>query len=107
MNKTTYICQSLNEVRNNIDEIDNQIIKLIAQRSHFVDEASNFKKTMCDVTDSKRVKDHICKIKEMAKQHDLDQNLAEQVFRGIINAFIKQEICKVNPVYENLKKSYY
>ena len=37
-------CKSLEEVRSNIDRIDNEIIKLIAERGTYVVQASNFKK---------------------------------------------------------------
>lgn len=37
-------CNSLEEVRANIDRIDTEIIKLIAERGTFVVQATNFKK---------------------------------------------------------------
>lgn len=37
-------CKDLEEVRSNIDKIDNQIVKLIAERGSFVKQASKFKK---------------------------------------------------------------
>lgn len=100
-------CQSLDEVRSNIDNIDREIIGLIAQRSHYVDQASGFKKTMNEVTDTKRVEANIIKVKQIAKECNLDENLVEQVFRDMMNAFIKREIRKFDPIYETLKKSYY
>lgn len=38
-------CNSLEEVRENIDRIDNEIIKLIAERGTYVVQASAFKKS--------------------------------------------------------------
>ncbi|MBP5168762.1 MAG: chorismate mutase, partial [Oscillospiraceae bacterium] len=37
------VCSSLEEVRENIDRIDNEIIKLIAERTTYVVQASSFK----------------------------------------------------------------
>lgn len=37
-------CNSLEEVRENIDRIDDNIIKLIAERGSYVLQASEFKK---------------------------------------------------------------
>lgn len=37
-------CSSLDEVRDNINRIDNEIIKLIAERGQYVVQASSFKK---------------------------------------------------------------
>ena len=38
------VCRSLGEVRENIDRIDNEIIRLIAERASYVIQASSFKK---------------------------------------------------------------
>ena len=42
-------CNSLEEVRENIDSIDDKIIKLIAERSNYVRQAAYFKKSKTDV----------------------------------------------------------
>ena len=42
-------CNSLEEVRENIDSIDDKIIKLIAERSDYVRQAAYFKKSKTDV----------------------------------------------------------
>src|SRR4029077_19838101 len=36
-------CKTLGEVRSNIDRIDRQIIRLMAERSHYVHDAARFK----------------------------------------------------------------
>jgi isochorismate pyruvate lyase len=38
-------CENLEQVRENIDRIDNEIIELIAERGTYVIQASAFKKT--------------------------------------------------------------
>jgi len=48
-------CDSLEEVRENIDNIDDKIIKLIAQRSDYVKQAAYFKKSKTDVKVADRV----------------------------------------------------
>ena len=45
----TTTCQSIEEVRANIDSIDCQIVSLIAQREGYVKQAAKFKKTTDDV----------------------------------------------------------
>ncbi len=42
-------CDSLENVRKNIDRIDREIVKLISERSSYVRQAARFKKTMDDV----------------------------------------------------------
>lgn len=57
-------CSSLEEVRNNIDRIDNEIIKLIAERGAYVSQASAFKKNEDGVRDTGRVEKVIAKVRE-------------------------------------------
>ena len=42
-------CKNIEEVRENIDKIDHQIVKLPSERSHFVKQAANFKNSSNDV----------------------------------------------------------
>lgn len=48
-------CENLDEVREHINEIDVQIVKLIAERSNYVKQAAQFKKDSDDVKGQKRV----------------------------------------------------
>lgn len=48
-------CKSLEEVRMNIDRIDNEIIKLIAERENYVVQAFKYKKDEEEVRDTARV----------------------------------------------------
>jgi isochorismate pyruvate lyase len=49
------ICKDLEEVRDNIDKIDEEIVKLIVKRSNYVMQATNFKKHSDDVKATPRV----------------------------------------------------
>ena len=37
-------CTTLEEVRSNIDRLDQQIVSLLAERGHYVSQAARFKK---------------------------------------------------------------
>lgn len=64
-------CESLEEVRANIDKIDDEMIKLIAQRGTYVMQASNFKKEEQEVKDTARVEAVIQKVRK--KLHYMEQ----------------------------------
>ena len=64
----TLTCNSLEEVRSNIDAIDQQIVSLIAQRGGFVMQAARFKKTSEDVKAPQRVEQVISKVRAIAAQ---------------------------------------
>ena len=48
-------CDSIEEVRANIDRIDYQIVALLAERGGYVKQAARFKKTTDDVKAPQRV----------------------------------------------------
>ena len=85
-------CNSIDEVRNNINNIDEQIVKLIAQRDEFVKQAAKFKKDSDDVKAPKRVEEVINKVKDLAKSTSANEEILENVYRTMINSFIKAEM---------------
>ena len=85
-------CNSIDEVRNNINNIDEQIVKLIAQRSEFVKQAAKFKKDSDDVKAPERVEEVINKVKDLAKSTGANEEVVENVYRSMINSFIKLEM---------------
>ena len=72
-------CNSLEEVRSNIDRIDNEIIKLIAERTDYVKQASSFKKSEDGVKAPKRVEAVIQKVREKAAEAEPTERTVKNV----------------------------
>ncbi|MBU0923337.1 chorismate mutase [bacterium] len=85
-------CNSIDEVRTNINNIDEQIVKLIAQRGEFVKQAAKFKKDNDDVKAPKRVEEVINKVKNIAKLNGANEEVIENVYKAMIDSFIKAEM---------------
>ena len=85
-------CKGLEEVRANIDRIDHQIIELIAERKNYVCQASKFKKDTAAVQAPKRVEAVIEKVRSLARDNDIDENLVEAVYRTMITQFVNLEM---------------
>lgn len=85
-------CKDINEVRKNIDRIDEKIVKLIAERSYYVKQAANFKNSAEDVKAPKRVEMVIEKVRELAERNNLNADLIENIYGSMINSFIKLEL---------------
>ena len=86
------VCKSLDEVRENIDRIDSEIIRLIAQRGKYVAQAAAFKKSETEVRDSSRVEAVIHKARNTAERHGASPDLVEAVYREMISRFISSEM---------------
>ena len=85
-------CRNLEEVRENIDRIDTEIIKLIAERGTYVVEASSFKKDEEGVKAPNRVEAVIQKVHERAKEYGANPDMIETLYREMISRFINMEM---------------
>ena len=103
----TVRCSSLEEVRQNIDQIDDALISLIAQRNHYVNQAAHFKTSVENTVAQDRVNEVIQKVRSLSKMKGLNPNLTEKIYRAMIKGFTEQELSIVNPVYKDIKSSYY
>ena len=86
------ICSSLEEVRSNIDRIDNEIIKLIAERTNYVKQASSFKKNENEVKAPNRVESVIQKARERSLEYGANPDMIETLYREMISGFINLEM---------------
>ena len=85
-------CNTLDEVRANIDRIDDNIIKLIAERGTYVSQASKFKKNEDGVRDTSRVEKVIQKVREKAEFYGASPDMVEALYREMISRFINMEM---------------
>jgi isochorismate pyruvate lyase len=80
-------CQSLAEVRQHIDALDAELIRLMAERQKYVTEAGRFKKDPASVSAPARVEAIIVKVKASAEAAGLSPDVAERTFRAMIAGF--------------------
>ncbi len=100
-------CNSLDEVRQNIDLIDDELVKLIAKRGRFVSQAARFKNSVNEVVSSDRTDLVIGKVRTLAQESGLNPSITEKVYRAMINAFTEEELITFDSRYKDVKESYY
>ncbi len=103
MNKTI-TCNSLEEVRSNIDTIDRKIVALLAERGGFVMQAARFKKSTDDVKAPQRVEQVISKVRTLAHDCGANPDVVEAVYRSMISAFINAELAEHAALTSNTEK---
>ena len=101
----TVTCNSLEEVRSNIDAIDQKIVSLIAQRGAFVMQAARFKRTTEDVKAPQRVEQVISKVRGIAVESAGNPDVTEAVYRAMISAFINAELAEHSSLAGETAKS--
>lgn len=62
------VCNNLEEIRTNINRLDNEIIKLIAESETYIIQASVFKKDERGVKDIEQVEKVITKLRSKTKE---------------------------------------
>lgn len=103
MNKAV-TCNSLEEVRTNIDAIDRKIVALIAERGSFVMQAARFKKTTDDVKAPQRVEQVIAKVRALAQDSGANPDVTETVYRSMVSAFVNAELAEHASLASNIEK---
>ncbi|MQW38868.1 chorismate mutase [Lactococcus hircilactis] len=83
--------KNLAEVRENIDRIDRELVKLLGERAVFVGEAAAFKTDTASVQAPQRVEAVIAKVRALAEENQTDPALIEKIYRAMISAFTEAE----------------
>ncbi|MBA4115185.1 MAG: CoA transferase [Rubrobacter sp.] len=83
---------SLNEVRERIDAVDREVVRLLAEREGYVRRAALFKTTRGDVEAPARVEAVIRKVKTLADENGASSDVVEVVYRAMISRFISLEM---------------
>ena len=86
--------RSLAEVRSGIDDLDNQIVELLARRQMLVEAAAGFKRDEHAVRAPDRVEQVVAAVRAKAGAAGLDAGVAEAVWRAMIGAFIELELAR-------------
>ena len=93
-------CRDLHEVRAIIDRLDGEILKLMAERSGYVGEAARFKPSREGVVDLARIENIIARMQAQAEESGLAPEIAEAVFRCMIDSFIEFEKDEFDRLHE-------
>jgi len=85
-------CLSIEEVRQEIDEIDHAIISLIGKRFSYIQEIVKFKRNTDDVYAKSRYKTVISERREIAASHHLNPDVIENIYRIMMDYFIQEQL---------------
>ncbi len=90
-------CESLDQVREHIDALDQALIELIEIRQFYVDQAVRFKRNEHEVQSPERVAQVIAKVRAKAQELGTDPDLVEKIYREMIQHFIQRELKEFRP----------
>ena len=84
-------CETMDEVRTEIDRVDRALVELLAERWTFVDRAWFFKRSPDEASVPWRNKDVVDKVRARAEETGLPPEMAEALWRLIIGWGIQYE----------------
>jgi len=85
-------CNSLQEVRTEVDIIDAQLVELISQRSRLIRQAAAFKESVEEVKAQDRIDDIMQKVRSKAIELNINPNMISELFTIMINEMVETEI---------------
>lgn len=97
----TVTCQTMSEVRREIDRIDRALVALLAERQTYIEQAGLIKGDRDAVIDQPRIEDVIAKVLVESDARGLSRDIAEPVWRLLIDRSIAHEFA----VFDAKKKA--
>lgn len=97
------LCANLAEVRTNIDRLDDEIVRLIAERALYVKDAARFKRDAYQVSAPARQAQVFDKARALATRHNRGfanlEAVVDATYRAMVAAFIANE----QTYFDNMK----
>ena len=85
-------CDSLEELREEVDKIDQQIVELIAKRNAYIKQAAKFKTSIEDVKSPERIEQVMQNARKKAIELGVNPNMIEDLFKIMIDEMVETEI---------------
>lgn len=87
-------CSTLEEVRKEVDKIDDKLLDLISERSHLIRQAASFKNSVDEVKAEDRIEFIMQKVRSRAIELGISPNMIEDLFKVMIDEMVEAEIAE-------------
>ena len=83
--------KNMNELRKELDLLDNELIKLVSKRFKFIEQAAIIKDDISKIRDNERIEAIIVRLRNLAEINDISPDIVEKLWRYIIELSIELE----------------
>ena len=83
--------KKLNKLRNELDSLDNTLLKIIKKRTAIVKQVLKLKDYKYQIVDKKRIKIILNRIKKKSIKNKIDPKITNHIWKNIINSYIDYE----------------
>jgi len=85
-------CNSLQEVRDEIDKVDDNLVELISQRSYLIRQAAAFKNSVDEVKAEDRIDAIMQRVRKKGIELSINPNMLSDLFKIMIDEMVETEI---------------
>ena len=85
-------CKSIEDVREAIDGLDREILRLLGRRAGYVAAAAPFKTDLKGVRGPERQRAMLATRREWAREEGLDADFVEGLYQYIVSHFVRREM---------------
>ena len=83
--------KNMDELRKELDLLDNELIKLVSKRFKFIEQAAIIKDDVSKIRDNERIEAIIVRLRNLAEINDISPDIVEKLWRYIIELSIELE----------------
>ncbi|WP_457592984.1 chorismate mutase [Hydrogenimonas sp.] len=88
-------CKTLDELRKEVDKVDEKIVELIAVRNDYIKQAAKFKHTVEEIKADERIEDVLNHVRHKALTLGVSPNMVVDIYRQMIDAMVETEIAEL------------
>jgi len=85
-------CNTITEIRNEIDVIDKQIVELLGKRFSYIKEIVRFKSNEEDVVARQRYEEVLLNRRKWAVEQGINPDIIENIYKTLIGYFIDEQM---------------
>lgn len=85
-------CAGMEDVREAIDILDREIVRMIGQRARYIEEAAKFKTDEASVRAPERQRAMLEERRRWAEEESLNPEVIEKIYRDLISYFVNREL---------------
>ena len=85
-------CESMRDVRQAIDSLDEQLLDILAKRITYIERAAEIKTSIDSIRDEERIEAIIGKRSAQAREHGYSEAIIESIFRQLIEYSVAHEM---------------
>ena len=98
-------CKTMLDVRAGVDALDRELVRMLVRRQGYMDAAARIKQDRDAVHDEARIEDVVAKVVAEARKQGLSPDIAEPVWRKMIERCIAYEFSEWDRLREEARKS--